>query len=86
MNSLENKPEITLELRDKIKAEITLELKAQEISCIKNKISINNKIIEELRQENESLIRKLFKEENNFFYSEEAKAKIIGLKKLIEEL
>lgn len=72
MNSLENKPEITLEL------------KAQEISCIKNKISINNKIIEELRQENESLIRKLFKEENNFFYSEEAK--IIGLKKLIEEL
>lgn len=84
MNSLENKPEITLELRDKIKAEITLELKAQEISCIKNKISINNKIIEKLRQENESLIRKLFKEENNFFYSEEAK--IIGLKKIIEEL
>lgn len=45
---------------------------------------MNNKMIEELKQENEYLMSEFYKEKNNFFNSEEAK--IIGLKELIEEL
>lgn len=65
-------------------AEIILVLKLQEISYIGKKISMNNKMIEELRQENEYLMSKFYKEKNNFLNSEETK--IIGLKELIEEL
>lgn len=79
MNSLKN-----YEYKSRVKAEIILELKLQEISYIGKKISMNNKMIEELRQENEYLMSKFYKEKNNFFNSEEAK--IIGLKELIEEL
>lgn len=65
-------------------AEIILVLKLQEISYIGKKISMNNKMIEELRQENEYLMSKFYKEKNNFLNSEETK--IIGLKEQIEEL
>lgn len=79
MNSLEN-----YEYKSRVKAEIILELKLQDISYIGKRISMNDKMIEELRQENEYLMSKFYKEKNNFFNSEEAK--IIGLKELIEEL
>lgn len=79
MNSLKN-----YEYKSRVKAEIILELKLQEISYIGKKISMNDKMIEELRQENEYLMSKFYKEKNKFFNSEEAK--IIGLKELIEEL
>lgn len=79
MNSLENH-----EYKSRVNAEIILELKLQDISYISKKISTNNKMIEELRQENEYLMSKFYKEKNNFFNSEEAK--IIGLKEQIEEL
>lgn len=79
MNSLENH-----EYKSRVKAEFILELKLQDISYIGKKISMNNKMIEELRQENEYLMSKFYKEKNNFFNSEEAK--IIGLKEQIEEL
>nr|UWG01645.1 MAG: hypothetical protein [Bacteriophage sp.] len=72
------------EYKSRVKAEIILELKLQDISYIGKKISMNNKMIEELKQENEYLRSKFYKEKNNFFNSEEAK--IIGLKELIEEL
>lgn len=45
---------------------------------------MNDKMIEELKKENEYLMSKFYKEKNKFFNSEEAK--IIGLKELIEEL
>lgn len=79
MNSLEN-----YEYKSRVKAEIILELKLQDISYIGKRISMNDKMIEELKQENEYLMSKFYKEKNNFFNSEEAK--IIGLKELIEEL
>lgn len=79
MNSLKN-----YEYKSRVKAEIILGLKIQEISYIGKKISMNNKMIEELRQENEYLRSKFYKEKNKFFNSEEAK--IIGLKERIEEL
>lgn len=79
MNSLEN-----YEYKSRVNAEIILELKLQEISYIGKRISMNNKMIEELRQENEYLMSKFYKEKNNFFNSEEAE--IIGLKELIKEL
>ena len=87
LNYAKDNPDVAdflLKNKTVVNAEIILELKLQEISYIGKRISMNNKMIEELRQENEYLMSKFYKEKNNFFNSEEDK--IIGLKELIEKL